>query len=125
MYAQTKNESILCSNMEYTYQEYREWLNNNKHPHIVKKNELSPHLLKQFEAYHKNKMFQTIKDAGFEVKKRQEGIYTNGEFYDWLVSGKMRYVKSKNSDLPKENSLLNKRLYKLFLEYQLLHGKKS
>ena len=36
---------------------------------------------------------------------------------------KMRYVKSKNSNLPKENSLLNKRLYKLFLEGQLLHGK--
>ena len=74
--------------MEYTYQEYREWLNNIKHPHIVEKNELSPHLLKKFEAYHKNKMFQTIKDTGFEIRKRQQGIYTNGEFYDWLIAGK-------------------------------------
>ena len=124
MYAQTENKTISHPIMEYTHQEYRQWLNSINHPHVVKKNEFSPYLLKRFEAYHKNKIFETIKGSGFEVRKRQQGIYTNGEFYDWLNSGKIRYVKCNDNDYPKENSLLNRRLYKLFLEYQLLHGKK-
>lgn len=108
--------------MDYTYQEYREWVKTIKHPLIVRKNEMLPYLVKRFEKQKKELLFKSIQESGFKLRKSSYGLYTNGDFQNWLESGNVHYVSSSKTGLPKENSIKNKQLYRMFLEYQQLHG---
>lgn len=109
--------------MDYSQLEYKEWLIKTKQPHMMYKNKISSYLLKEFQKYKKETLFTKIKNSGFKLNRKPHGIYSIQDFHQWLVAGEIQYIKSKSSCLPRENSLKNKNLYKLFLEYQNMISK--
>ena len=104
--------------MPSTHQEFKEWLVKSKQPYIIINGKVSPYLIKEFNKYKKNEIFEKVKKSNFYIKRKPYNFYTNGEFKEWLDCGKVFYIQDKCSGLPKENILHNKRLYNMFIEYQ-------